>query len=128
MIGIELASTQSPTTDLSLILNAASFEKQPHFDRQQLLNMPKLTGATTCELSSIAEIGADMLRAGGSAADAMVAMVTCIGVASNYHAGIGGGGFALLRTREGEYKGLDFRVQAPVRSSLGTRWPSVGVN
>ncbi len=73
------------------------------------------SGATACELLVASEIGASLIRRGGSAADAMVAMVLVVGVMSNYHTGIGGGGFALIRESDGKYKGMDFRVAAPVR-------------
>ena len=30
-----------------------------------------------------------------------------------YHSGIGGGGFMLLRTKDGEFENIDFRETAP---------------
>ncbi|EGD90473.2 gamma-glutamyltransferase [Trichophyton rubrum MR1459] len=70
-------------------------------------------GAVASENSMCSEYGADMLKIGGNAADAMVATVFCVGVTSMYHSGIGGGGFVLIRTPNGTYEFVDFRETAP---------------
>ncbi|MBE3046867.1 gamma-glutamyltransferase [Candidatus Bathyarchaeota archaeon] len=49
----------------------------------------------------------------GNAADALVATAICVGVKAPYHTGIAGGGFALVRDRNGEYEAVDFRETAP---------------
>ncbi|KAM0282978.1 hypothetical protein ACHAQH_002789 [Verticillium albo-atrum] len=54
---------------------------------------------------------------GGNAIDAMVGTQLCVGVTSMYHSGIGGGGFALIRTAEGHYETIDFRETAPAAAS-----------
>ncbi|OAL45363.1 gamma-glutamyltranspeptidase [Pyrenochaeta sp. DS3sAY3a] len=43
----------------------------------------------------------------------MVATVFCVGVIGMYHSGIGGGGFALIRSPNGTYDFVDFREVAP---------------
>lgn len=53
----------------------------------------------------------------GNAADAMVATAVCVGVMAPYHTGIGGGGFAIVRDRNGEYEVIDFREAAPSAAS-----------
>lgn len=63
---------------------------------------PKL-GAVASESAVCSHIGTDLLEAGGNAADAMVGTVFCVGVIGMYHSGIGGGGFALVRSSEGKY-------------------------
>ncbi|OAL74211.1 gamma-glutamyltranspeptidase [Trichophyton violaceum] len=70
-------------------------------------------GAVASENSMCSEYGADMLKIGGNAADAMVATVFCVGVTSMYHSGIGGGGFVLIRAPNGTYEFVDFRETAP---------------
>ncbi|KAK2755576.1 hypothetical protein FQN54_006516 [Arachnomyces sp. PD_36] len=70
-------------------------------------------GAVACEHSICTEAGTDMLLMGGSAADAMVATVFCVGVTSMYHSGIGGGGFMLIRAPDGSFEMVDFRETAP---------------
>ncbi len=76
------------------------------------------SGSVACELSYVSSLGASLLKAGGSAADAIIATVLCVGVINSHHTGIGGGGFALVRTKEGKYEGVDFRNAAPVSSNF----------
>ncbi|KAI1423203.1 gamma-glutamyltransferase 1 [Xylaria sp. FL1777] len=73
---------------------------------------PKL-GAVASESSVCSQIGIDVLKKGGNAADALVATQFCIGVIGMYHSGIGGGGFMLVRSCEGQYEFIDFRETAP---------------
>ncbi|KAJ2989537.1 hypothetical protein NUW58_g3419 [Xylaria curta] len=73
---------------------------------------PKL-GAVASESSVCSEIGIDILKRGGNAADALVATQFCIGVIGMYHSGIGGGGFMLVRDSDGQYEFIDFRETAP---------------
>lgn len=73
-----------------------------------------LHGAVTCELQSASSIGAQILKEGGSAADAIIATTLAVGTVASYHSGIGGGGFAIVRQPDGDYRSLDFRPAAPV--------------
>lgn len=70
-------------------------------------------GATASESSRCSKIGVDLIKDGGSAADALVGTVFCIGVIGMYHSGIGGGGFMLVRGSNGSYTFIDFRETAP---------------
>ncbi|KIW01674.1 gamma-glutamyltransferase [Verruconis gallopava] len=75
-------------------------------------NAPKL-GAVASENSLCSNIGIDLLKAGGNAADALVGTVFCVGVVGCYHSGIGGGGFMIVRAPNGTYQNIDFRETAP---------------
>ncbi|KIY53901.1 gamma-glutamyltranspeptidase [Fistulina hepatica ATCC 64428] len=75
--------------------------------------MVRARGAIVCELDTASEIGAQVLRDGGNAADALIASVLAVGTLACYHSGIGGGGFALVRRPDGQYECLDFRSAAP---------------
>ncbi|KAI9644411.1 hypothetical protein NHQ30_007768 [Ciborinia camelliae] len=70
-------------------------------------------GAVASESSICSNIGIDILKVGGNAADAIVAMQLCVGVVGMYHSGIGGGGFATVRSANGSYEFIDFRETAP---------------
>ncbi|KAH0345851.1 gamma-glutamyltransferase, partial [Aureobasidium melanogenum] len=76
-------------------------------------NTTKLHGAVASESTICSGIGRDLLLRGGTAADAMVGTVFCVGVIGMYHSGVGGGGFMLVRGSDGEYEFIDFRETAP---------------
>ncbi len=59
------------------------------------------------------EIGLDILRKGGNAFDAMVATELALAVAFPYAGNIGGGGFMVYRTHDGQTGALDYREKAP---------------
>lgn len=64
------------------------------------------------------QAGLSLLQKGGNAVDAAVATAFAISVVEPFSAGIGGGGFLLLRLAEtGEIKALDFRERAPLQAT-----------
>lgn len=70
-------------------------------------------GAVASESTECTNIGIELLKAGGNAADAMIGTTLCVGTIGMYHSGIGGGGFALVRMSNGSYEHVDFRESAP---------------
>jgi gamma-glutamyltranspeptidase/glutathione hydrolase len=87
-----------------------------HQDTSHSSEEPRL-GAVASESKLCSRIGTDLLRVGGNAADALVGTVFCVGVVGMYHSGIGGGGFMLVRSAEGQYESIDFREMAPAAAS-----------
>ena len=67
-----------------------------------------------------AEAGAAMLRQGGSATDAAIATMLALTVVEPQSSGIGGGGFFLRATPDGEIATIDGRETAP--SGADERW------
>jgi len=63
-------------------------------------------------------IGVDILRHGGNAFDAAVAVHFALAVAYPGAGNIGGGGFAVCRLRDGSIGTLDFRETAPAAARL----------
>ncbi len=75
-------------------------------------------GAVATPHPLASEVGAEVLRRGGSAADAAVAAALALSVVENQSSGIGGGGFALVWVaREQRVHVLDFREVAPAAAS-----------
>lgn len=73
-------------------------------------------------------IGMDVLEAGGNAIDAAVATVFGVGVTNQEGCGIGGGGFLVYRSSNGELAALDFRETAPAAMKPDTLWEQNPVN
>ncbi|KAL1692293.1 gamma-glutamyltranspeptidase [Schizophyllum commune] len=70
-------------------------------------------GAIASENKLASAIGAQILREGGSAIDAAIATTLAVGTLCSDNSGIGGGGFALIRTPKGDHESLNFRPSAP---------------
>ncbi|MCD0476643.1 gamma-glutamyltransferase [Flavobacterium sp. EDS] len=63
------------------------------------------------------KIGADIMKKGGNAFDAMVATELALAVAFPYAGNIGGGGFMVYRKANGEVGSLDYRERAPLKAT-----------
>ena len=63
------------------------------------------------------KIGADIMKKGGNAFDAMVATEMALAVTFPYAGNLGGGGFMVFRTQYGEIGALDYREKAPIHAS-----------
>ncbi len=67
-----------------------------------------------------AEAGAEMLRAGGSATDAALAVLVTLNVVEPQSSGIGGGGFLVIDDGKGALRTIDGRETAP--EAAHPRW------
>lgn len=75
-------------------------------------------GMVVTSQSDASEIGLEILRQGGSAADAAIAAAFAMAVLEPQHASIGGGGAALIYTKNGnKVQALDFRERAPAAAA-----------
>lgn len=75
------------------------------------------TGLVTSTHPDATRVGLEILKQGGNAVDAAVATAMAISVAEPFSAGIGGGGFLLLRLEETDQMiALDFRERAPLKA------------
>ncbi|KAI7981793.1 Glutathione hydrolase 2 [Camellia lanceoleosa] len=74
-------------------------------------------GVVAADDGRCSRIGRDVLREGGHAVDASVAVALCLGVVSPASSGIGGGAFMLLRLANGTTEAFDMRETAPMKAS-----------
>jgi gamma-glutamyltranspeptidase/glutathione hydrolase len=74
-------------------------------------------GAVSSTEANASDIGIDVLRRGGNAVDAAVAVAFALGVTHPSAGNIGGGGFLIVRTPDGRSNAFDYREVAPSRAS-----------
>jgi gamma-glutamyltranspeptidase/glutathione hydrolase len=63
------------------------------------------------------EVGLNVLKSGGNAIDAAVAVGFALGVVDTHNSGIGGGCFMLIRLANGEFVAIDGREMAPAAAT-----------
>lgn len=80
------------------------------------------------------KIGADIMKKGGNAFDAMVATELALAVAYPFAGNLGGGGFMVYRKNNGDIGGIDYREKAPLAAhkdmyldSLGNVIPNMSI-
>jgi gamma-glutamyltranspeptidase/glutathione hydrolase len=88
----------------------------PLSGKSRVTNGPNAMVVSGSPLAS--EVGRDILRRGGNAVDAAVAVGFALAVVHPEAGNIGGGGFMIIRSRDGRVRALDYRETAP---SLATR-------
>jgi len=79
-------------------------------------NEKNRNGAVSSTSNLASEAGIDIMKKGGNAFDAIVATGFTLAVTSPANGNIGGGGFMVARTADGEIISLDFREKAPTLS------------
>ncbi|MCZ6669421.1 MAG: gamma-glutamyltransferase [Acidobacteria bacterium] len=76
---------------------------------------PRAMVATSEDLAT--RVGVEILRGGGNAVDAAVAVAFALLVVHPLAGNLGGGGFAVLRMADGENATIDFRETAPLAAT-----------
>lgn len=63
------------------------------------------------------DVGVNILKNGGNAIDAAVAVGFVLAVTYPQAGNIGGGGFMIIRTKDGDHAALDYREKAPLKAN-----------
>jgi len=96
------------TTGLVILASMTAMGAQPYRAKHAMV----VSGETNAT-----DVGVSVLRAGGNAMDAAIAMGFVLGVTHSGMTGLGGGGYILVRMADGRTTFFDFREQAPGRAS-----------
>ncbi len=93
----------------------SSEEKQ--LEKQKIVGVIADSGMVVSAHPQASKVGVDILKKGGNAIDASVAVQFALAVVYPNAGNIGGGGFMVLRMNNGEINSLDFREKAPMKAS-----------
>ncbi|HEY9856655.1 MAG TPA: gamma-glutamyltransferase [Stenomitos sp.] len=74
-------------------------------------------GMVSCVSPIASRVGVDILKRGGNAIDAAVAVAFTMAVTWPEAGNVGGGGFMVMRDQEGKTYALDYRETAPARAT-----------
>src|SRR5476651_1954992 len=94
--------------------------------KAQADNTHYANGMVVCAYPDAAQVGLAILKKGGNAVDAAVAVQFALEVTFPEAGNIGGGGFMVYRSASGETNTLDFREKAPASASTNMFLDSAG--
>jgi gamma-glutamyltranspeptidase/glutathione hydrolase len=110
LLGLALAAGVTVTSGPTTAAGSAGAEPQPPKTPTSI----GYGGAVSSVDPYASKVGLDVLKRGGNAADAAVAMASALGVTEPYSAGVGGGGyFVYYDAGTGKVQTLDGRETAP---------------
>ena len=75
-------------------------------------------GGVATDVPICSDMSADILRRGGSAVDATITALLCVGAVHAESSGIGGGGFMVVRHTNGSVFTINFREAAPSAATV----------
>jgi gamma-glutamyltranspeptidase/glutathione hydrolase len=113
--------SQSILYKLSLLLVLLCFTNLVKAQKQNNSN-----GMVVCAYPDAAQAGLNVLKNGGNAVDAAVAVQFALAVTHPQAGNIGGGGFMVYRPAKGMPNTLDFREKAPARANTNMYLDAAG--
>jgi gamma-glutamyltranspeptidase/glutathione hydrolase len=110
------APPPAPSTAPALISNAVAFPPSwPH--RSSASAVFGQHAMVTSDAPLASQVGLEILRAGGNAVDAAVAVGFALAVVYPEAGNLGGGGFTLVRMADGRVASVDYREVAPLSAT-----------
>jgi gamma-glutamyltranspeptidase/glutathione hydrolase len=100
---------------MSFQLSFISLETNIFAARRELVRGKNAMVASQHPLAS--QIGVDVLKRGGNAVDAAIAVALALAVVYPEAGNIGGGGFMLIRFKDGRTTAIDYREMAPAKAT-----------
>ena len=115
-IFIRTARTSPFLLSLSLLISSCK-KDIPHIKEKQDHSVIGKKGMVVTAHPIASQIGLNILKQGGNAADAVVAVQFALAVVYPRAGNIGGGGFMVYRDSSGEISSLDYREKAPLAAT-----------
>ncbi|HJW30054.1 MAG TPA: gamma-glutamyltransferase, partial [Saprospiraceae bacterium] len=114
------------TWSFSLLIFIACRQSTAHVSVPALKTGESAKGVVVTAHRLASEVGLDILKEGGNAADAAVAVQFALAVVYPRAGNIGGGGFMVYRDSTGKITTLNFREKAPLKASHDMYLDSAG--
>ncbi|MCB0595117.1 MAG: gamma-glutamyltransferase [Lewinellaceae bacterium] len=109
-----------------LLLNQSCRKATPGTDYQAIKTVVVDSAAVVSPHPLATRVGIEVLKKGGNAVDAAVAVQFALAVVYPRAGNIGGGGFMVIRTKDGEAAALDYREKAPMAAFRDMYLDSLG--
>src|SRR5215813_13833390 len=108
---------RSPPATRTAKATPESSAMSDQFSNSQVIRKPAVSskgGIVAAQSRKAAEVGAEVLAAGGDCVDAVIATTFALGTLEPWMSGIGGGGaMVLYRARENRYEVIDYGMRSP---------------